>query len=312
MLTAMSVVQRWAEMIKFSHSIFAMPFALIATFLASRAAYRAEDAAHPWPSVGQLVLIVICMVAARSVAMTFNRIVDAVYDVRNPRTAGRAIPAGSISRNQATLFLVLAATVFILACAGFGWLDGNYIPLVLSIPVLAYLCFYSYTKRFTTGSHFVLGSAIAFSPVAAWLAIHPVSIGWPAVLLMGAVTCWIAGFDIIYACQDIAVDRKEKLFSIPSRLGPARALWIARISHFVTVVLLLLMLPMADLGWLYLVAVILVAMLLAIENAIVHPNDFSRVNLAFFTLNGVVSLMLGLLAIIDCLLNLRLPIPGSV
>jgi 4-hydroxybenzoate polyprenyltransferase len=297
------LVRRWGEMIKFSHSVFALPFALMAVFMAARAAFRAGDAAHPYPGWGPLGLVIICMVAGRSAAMTFNRMADAAIDARNPRTAGRPIPAGTITRGQAVMFLVAAVTVFILGCAGFYWMAGNPWPLILALPVLAYLCLYSYTKRFTRWSHFVLGSAIAMSPVAAWLAIHPASLGPPALLLMGAVTLWIGGFDIIYACQDIEIDRAEGLFSLPSRLGPAGALWIARAAHVGTVVLLATLIPAASLGGLYAAGVIAVATLLVVENALVRPHDFSRVNLAFFTINGMISLLLGILTIADCLLQ---------
>jgi 4-hydroxybenzoate polyprenyltransferase len=173
----------------------------------------------------------------------------------------------------------------------------------LCLPVLGYLCFYSYCKRFTQWSHFVLGSAIALSPVAAWLAIHPASAGWPALLLMAAVTLWIGGFDIIYACQDIAVDRREGLFSLPSRLGPAGALWVARSAHLLTVVLLAALIYVADLSWVSVTGVAVVAVLLTFEHALVRADDFSRVNVAFFTVNGAVSLLLGVLTIIDCLLR---------
>jgi 4-hydroxybenzoate polyprenyltransferase len=296
-------IRRWGEMIKLSHSVFALPFALMATFLASRAAFRAGEAVHPYPNALQLGLIVACMVAARSAAMTFNRIADAAIDARNPRTATRPIPAGIISRGQAMLFLVGTSMLFILACAGFYWLQRNPWPVILSVPVLGYLCLYSYCKRFTRWSHFVLGSAIAMSPPAAWLAIHPATLGVPAVLLMAAVTLWIGGFDIIYACQDIDVDHREGLFSLPSRLGPAAALWIARIAHVATVVLLAMLIPAADLGWIYAAGVAVVAGLLLFEHALVRADDFRRVNLAFFTVNGVVSLLLGVLTIVDCLVR---------
>ncbi|UCD27771.1 MAG: UbiA family prenyltransferase [Planctomycetota bacterium] len=291
-------------MIKFSHSVFALPFALMATFLAARSAHRAGDAPRHYPSIMQLILIIACMVTARSVAMTFNRIIDADVDARNPRTNSRAIPTGIISKTQATIFLLAAAGAFILCCAGFWWLDGNLFPITLSLPVLGYLCLYSYTKRFTNWSHFVLGSAIALSPVAAWLAIHPASVGSPAVVLLFTVTLWIGGFDIIYACQDIQIDQAEKLFSLPSHIGPARALWIARLAHLGTIVLLVILMPLANLGWLYGIGVGMVAILLLIENALVRADDFSKINLAFFAVNGIISIVLGILAIIDCLLGL--------
>ena len=297
------MARRWGEMVKFSHSVFALPFALMATFLAGKAAYLTGQASHVYPSPAQIGLIVACMVAARSVAMTFNRIVDAELDARNPRTSGRAIPAGVFSKSQAAGFLVVAVLTFELSCAGFQWLDGNIWPLACSLPVLAYLCFYSYTKRFTRLSHFVLGSAIALSPVGAWLAIHPASVGWPAMVLMATVTLWIGGFDIIYACQDIASDQAEGLYSLPSRLGVAPALWIARTAHLGTVCLLVLLGHLTGLGWLYQGGVAVVAVLLAIENTLVQPSDLSRINLAFFTINGVVSVVLGLLTIADVLVG---------
>ena len=296
-----NIVFRWGRMIAFSHSVFAMPFALMATFLASRAAWRAGETAHVWPCPDQLVLIVVCMVAARSVAMTFNRIVDAGYDARNPRTASRAIPAGMIAPRQAWVFVAAAAAVFVAGCAGFWWRHGNAWPLLLSGPVLVYLGLYSYSKRFTRWSHFVLGSAIALSPVAAWVAIHPASVGWPAVVLMGAVTLWIGGFDIIYACQDEAFDRAAGLQSLPARLGVGRSLWIARAAHAGTVLLLVFLGPLAGLSWLYGLGVGILALLLLVENVLVRADDLSRVNLAFLTVNGAISLVLGGLTIADVL-----------
>jgi 4-hydroxybenzoate polyprenyltransferase len=288
-------------MVKFSHSIFALPFALMATFLAARAAYRNGEAAAPWPRIGQMLLIACCMVSARSAAMTFNRLVDADIDARNPRTARRALAAGTMSRRQASFFFLAATIAFIASCGGFWVCYDNFWPLALCLPVLGYLCFYSYTKRFTRWSHFVLGSAIALSPGAAWLAIHPRSLGWPAVVLVAAVAVWITGFDIIYACQDIESDRREGLHSLPSRIGPRRALWVARACHVMTVLLLIALAPLAGLSWLYTAGVSVVALLLVIENALVQPDDFSRVNLAFFTINGVISLVLAGLTIADLL-----------
>jgi 4-hydroxybenzoate polyprenyltransferase len=250
-----------------------------------------------------MILVAACMVAGRSVAMTFNRIVDATFDARNPRTAGRAIPAGEISRGQAVLFLVGAAVIFVVCCGGFRHFYGNVWPIVLSLPVLGYLCLYSYAKRFTRWSHFLLGSAIALSPAAAWLAIDPASIGWPAVVLTAAVALWIAGFDIIYACQDVEVDRREGLHSLPARVGIGKALWISRLAHLGTVALLAAMAPLAGLGWLYGVGVAGVALLLVIEQGLVRADDLSRVNVAFFTVNGLISMLLAGLTIIDCIVR---------
>jgi len=296
-------IRQWGEMVKFPHSVFALPFALMATFLAARSAYQEGEAPYSYPSAIQLALIVACMVAARSVAMTFNRIVDARLDVLNPRTADRTIPAGIISNTQAVVMLFAAASVFVLGCVGFWWLERNVWPIALSLPVLGYLCLYSYTKRFTRWSHFVLGSAIAFSPVAAWIAIHPASLGWPAVVLMAAVTLWIAGFDIIYACQDVQVDRATGLHSLPARMGVGPALWIVRGAHATTVALLAVLGELAGLGWLYFSGVGIVALLLLVENALVRADDLSRVNMAFFTVNGIISLVLGTLTIVDVVLT---------
>jgi 4-hydroxybenzoate polyprenyltransferase len=284
----------WADMVKIAHSVFAMPFALMAAFLAGR-----NIEGRHWPYWGQLGLIVICMVSARSVAMTFNRIIDAAIDARNPRTANRPLPAGRLSRAAAWGMLILSAATFGVGCLGFHVFYNNTWPVLLSGPVLIYLCGYSFTKRFTRWSHFYLGSAIAMSPVAAWLAIHPESLGLPALILMGVVTCWIGGFDIIYACQDIEVDQQEGLHSLPSRFGPGPALWIARGAHALVVVGLIGLGFVADLGLVYGVGVGLVAVLLLVENSLVRPGHYEKVNLAFFTINGVVSLVLAIAAITD-------------
>ncbi|HNQ23467.1 MAG TPA: UbiA-like polyprenyltransferase [Phycisphaerae bacterium] len=287
-------VRLWGETVKFSHSVFALPFALLATFLAGRTL-----PGRSLPHAGQLGLIALCMVAARSVAMTYNRIVDAQLDARNPRTADRPIPSGRLSAVAAWSMLAVFVVTFGIGCAGFYLFYGNTWPLLLAGPVLLYLGGYSFTKRFTKWSHFYLGSAIAMSPVAAWLAIHPGTLGWPAVLLMLAVTCWIAGFDIIYACQDIEVDRRDGLYSLPARLGPRRALGIARVSHAVSLSALAALAPAADLGWVYGIGVVLAAVLLVVENSLVRPGDYRHVNVAFFTCNGLVSLALALAGILD-------------
>ena len=294
MSALVSNVQRWGEMVKFGHSLFALPFALLATFLAARPAL---------PELGQLGLILLCMVAARSAAMTFNRIADAAFDARNPRTAGRALPAGTITRAAAWGFFGGSCAVFLLGCGGFHWVYGNPWPFRLALPVLALLCFYSYTKRFTRWSHLVLGTGISSSTVAAWIAISPATLGPPAWLLMAAVLFWIAGFDMIYACQDVEFDRREGLYSVPARLGVPAALWLARGCHLVTVCTLVVVGSVARLGTLYYAGVVCVAVLLVIENALVSPRNLSRINLAFFTVNGVVGLVLGGLGILDVVLQ---------
>lgn len=289
-----TTVLRWGEMIKFGHSVFALPFGLLATFLAAR------PELPTWPQVG---LIVLCMVAARSAAMTFNRIVDARLDADNPRTAGRALPRGAISTLAAWAFFAAACAAFILGCAGFFWLDDNAWPLRLGLPVLVWLCFYSYTKRFTRWSHLVLGAGIAFAPVAAWIAINPATLGAPAWLLLVAVTFWIAGFDLIYACQDTDFDRAHGLHSIPAQMGVSAALWLARGFHLITVSALVAVGFTAGLGTLYYLGVAAVAILLVVENALVSPRDLSRVNLAFFTVNGMVGLVLAILGMLDIIFS---------
>lgn len=295
-MASTATIRTWGEMIKFSHSVFALPFALIATFLAGRQLDRG------FPTGTQFALIITCMVAARSFAMTFNRIADAAIDARNPRTANRPIQTGKISVGQAGVFLVVSALVFLATCAGFLVLCQNPWPLYLAAPTLIALAAYSYAKRFTTLTHFILGAVIAFAPTAAWIAIHPNSLGLPAVLLTSVVLFWIAGFDIIYACQDTQVDRREGLHSIPARIGIARSLFVSRICHVLTVALLIWLGFEAEFTWLYWGAVIATALLLAAEQSVVKPDDLSKVNLAFFTINGCISLLLGIAAICDLLL----------
>ena len=292
------VVVEWAEMIKVAHSVFALPFVMVAVFLARR--QLPEGRAFFWP----LVLIVVCMISARSVAMTFNRIADAAFDARNPRTAGRALPTARLSQTDAWFFLIGCAVVFLSACGVFHLLFGNPWPLVLGLPALAYLCAYSYAKRFTSLSHLWLGTAIGMSPPAAWIALDPATLGWEAIILGAVVALWISGFDIIYACQDISIDRQEGLFSIPAQYGPRPALVLTRFMHGAAVCLLFLLGAVAGLGWLYYSGVVVVAVLLLLENLAVKPDDFSKVNLAFFTVNGIVSLVLAGAAIFDILLGL--------
>ncbi len=284
-------------MVKFSHSVFALPFAVAATFMAGR------QMPGGGPTLGQVLLIVCCMVSARSFAMTVNRIVDAAFDARNPRTSGRPMPSGRISARQAWWFAVSAAGVFIWACGGFWFWNANRWPLVLALPTLGVLAGYSHAKRWTAGSHFLLGAAIAFAPAAAWIAIHPFSLGKSAAFLAGAALSWIAGFDIIYACQDVQVDRREGLCSIPARFGVGPALAISRVCHAVTVAFLVLLGLGESFGWIYWSGLGLTAALLAAEQTVVRPNDLSRVNLAFFTFNGCISVLFGLACVLDLLVR---------
>lgn len=285
------------EEIKFAHSLFALPFALLATFMA----------AGGWPGWGPLGLIVWCMVSARTFAMTANRLIDRRIDAANPRTQGRAIASGKLTVPFAVVALLVGALALGLGCVGFWKFYNNLWPLILCLPTLAGLAFYSYLKRFTALCHLYLGLAIAFSPVAAWIAISPATLGGPAWVLMGAVACWIAGFDVIYALPDLMHDRSAGLFSLPAKLGAKGALWLSRGLHLVTIALLVTLGVIFPFGGLYWLGMAGVAGLLIYEQSLVKPNDFSRVNLAFFTINGWVSVLMGALGIVDVMLGTGKP-----
>lgn len=284
--------------IKLSHSVFALPFALLAMVLAG--AWRGE-----MPTASEVALIVACMVLARTVAMAANRLADAAIDARNPRTAGRALPSGRVSRGFVLALAAPCTCLFFGAAAGFWLLRGNPWPLVLSPLVLAWLVGYSYTKRFTWLCHVYLGAALALSPVAAAIAIAPGFLGEPTVwLLFAMVVGWVAGFDIIYALQDVTVDVAEGLRSMPSRFGTERALWISRALHMAVIaVLLALWRTSPHLGVLFLGASGVVAGLLVLEHALVWRSETKRLDLAFFTVNGVISLLLGAAGIADTLIT---------
>jgi 4-hydroxybenzoate polyprenyltransferase len=253
------------------------------------------------PLAGKLALVVVCMVAARTVAMAANRLLDAEIDARNPRTARRAVPSGRLSRSFVLAALVLCGTLFVAATAGFWILYRNPWPLALSIPVLLFLGAYPLLKRFTHLCHYYLGAALALAPVCAWIAIAG-ALAWPPVIMSLAVLTWTAAFDIIYACQDYDCDVRDGIRSVPARIGIARALWASRLTHAVCLALLVALgLVSAQLGALYFVGVACAGLLLAVEHAIVKPHDLSKVGMAFFTINGVVSLLVGTLGVIDVL-----------
>lgn len=266
------------EMIKFEHSVFALPFALVGALLAA----RAGGAFLTWR---QILWIIVAMVGARSAAMTMNRIADVEYDRGNPRTANRALPKGELSIGFAWAFTLLASAVLVLA----AW-QLNPLALKLSAVALAVLFFYSYTKRFTAWSHFVLGFCLGMSPAAAWIAIRG-SLDWRMLILCGAVTLWVGGFDVLYACQDVEFDRTAGLYSIPKRFGIARALQIGRVMHIVMVASLVWLALSFHLAWPAWVGIAVVATLLAYEHSLVKPNDLSKMNAAFFTVNGYISLL---------------------
>jgi 4-hydroxybenzoate polyprenyltransferase len=288
------------ELIRFSHTLFALPFALLAAVMAWRVTdFRWRD----------LLGIFLCMVTARSFAMGFNRLADRRLDAQNPRTSGRHLPAGILSVWQVSAFVALSALAFV---AGTLLFLPNRLPVYLAAPVLMFLAGYSYAKRFTALAHFWLGTALALSPVAAWIAIrgetvlsNPADL-LPALVLGGAVLAWVAGFDIIYACQDFDADRATGLHSIPAKLGIPLSLRVAAACHLSTVILLAC-LPLAYplLGWLYWLGVAAVTVLLVYEHVLVRPDDLSRVNAAFFNVNAVISLGLFVVGSLDLWIGAR-------
>jgi 4-hydroxybenzoate polyprenyltransferase len=350
----LQTIRHFLSLIRFSHTLFALPFALLAALMA----WRMQALELPAETIGpygrmtyssgalaeevsldvmvhdsyvnvfgvkvptsfdfigpakfrirwqELVGILLCMVFARSAAMAFNRLVDRKLDALNPRTAGRHIPAGLLGAGQVTFFAVACSAGFVASTLLFL---PNRLPLYLAVPVLAFLCGYSYAKRFTSLAHFWLGVALAMSPIAAWIAIrgetvaqHPADL-LPAIVLGGAVAAWVAGFDIIYACQDFAYDREAKLHSIPVRLGVAGALRLAAACHFATIALLA-MLPLTypPFGGVWWTGVAAVAALLAYEHAIVRPDDLARINTAFFNVNAIISLGLLVVGTADLILS---------
>lgn len=273
------------EMIKFEHTVFALPFALMSAVIA----------AHGLPSARTTCWILLAMVGARSSAMAFNRLVDQEFDRRNPRTATRALPAGLLTPAQVWAFVLGTTALFLVA----SW-QLNSLALRLSPVALAVIWGYSYTKRFTSFCHVVLGLAIGIAPPGAWIAVRG-TLDWAPVLLTAAVMLWVGGFDVIYACQDAEFDRKAGLQSLPARLGLAGALNVSRAMHAVTVVLLALLPQLAPLGGIYYAGVVAVAALLIYEQSLVKPNDLTRVNAAFFTVNGFVSIGLFFFTLADVL-----------
>jgi len=268
------------DMIKFEHSIFALPFALTGALLA----LRGLDLT-PSEIAAKTAWIVLAMVAARSAAMAFNRVADAEIDARNPRTKMRAIPAGAVSKTFTWGFIAFWAALFVFASAML-----NPLCLKLSPVALAVVLGYSYAKRFTALSHLVLGFALGIAPAAAWIAVRG-SLDPVILLLTGAVMFWTAGFDVIYSCQDAEFDRDEDLFSIPKSLGIAAALRVARLLHVAMIALLGWLWSLVGLGWLGLAGIAVVAALLIYEHSLVSADDLSRVNAAFFTVNGFVSVL---------------------
>lgn len=288
----MSTVKNYLSLIKFSHTIFAMPFAFIGFFVASR--QQLSDAGnHNKPLWLLLLLVVGCMVFARSAAMAFNRYLDRSIDAKNPRTAVREIPAGVISAGSALAFTIAACVLFMLTT----WFI-NRLCFFLSPVALFVILFYSYTKRFTALCHLVLGLGLSLAPIGAYLAVTG-TFHWLPVLFSFAVLFWVSGFDIIYALQDTDFDRSQQLHSIPAALGPRGALWVSRGLHTLSALSVVIAGWLGGFGYLYWIGVLIFAGMLIYQQSIVKPNDLRRVNLAFMTANGIASVVFAVFVIAD-------------
>jgi len=274
-------------MIKWEHSIFALPFALTGAVLASGA----------WPPARILMWIIVCMVSARSAAMAFNRLVDARLDAANPRTANRALPAGMLTSGFVAGFVLLSAGIFFLGAAMLNRLTLELAPVALAVVLV-----YSYMKRITRWSHLVLGLALGIAPSAAWIAVRG-SLDPRIVILTFAVLLWVGGFDVLYACQDFEHDRRAGLNSVPQAFGLEGAFWIARLMHLGMLFTLYWLAVSFHLGWVAMVGIGVVALLLLYEHLIISPNDLRRMNAAFFTLNGVISVVFFIFIATDVLLR---------
>ncbi|MFO0064159.1 MAG: UbiA-like polyprenyltransferase [Planctomyces sp.] len=284
----LQTIRHFLELIRFSHTVFALPFALLSAVLAwsqPDSVFRLRD----------LFGILLCMVAARSAAMAFNRLVDRRIDAGNPRTARRHLPAGILSVRSVVVFTVLMSLLFVAATTVYL---PRRLPLLLAVPVLLFLLGYSLSKRFTRFCHYWLSAALMLSPIAAWIAVRDEFAVVPAML--GAVIFfWVGGFDILYACQDAESDRQAKLNSIPAALGIPAALRIAFVSHLLTILMLVLLWKTAALGPLFLTGIVLIGLLLLYEHWLVRPDDLTRVNIAFFNVNAIISFGILLLGCLD-------------
>jgi 4-hydroxybenzoate polyprenyltransferase len=274
------------EMIKFEHTVFALPFAFTGALLA----------AGGLPTWGQALWITVAMVGARSAAMGFNRWADRKFDAENPRTKERALPKGLVTPLQVVVFTAVSSAVLMYAAYRL-----NMLSFLLSPVALAVVFFYSYTKRFTFLSHAFLGLAICLAPIGAWIAVSG-RLEPPALVLGVAVLFWLLGFDVLYALQDMDFDRKRGLHSIPQRFGVRRSLWISRISHLVTMASLFWLFPLLNLGWYYLAGVIIALCLIIYEHTLVKENDLSKLNMAFFNMNGYISVTIFLFTFFDTVL----------
>lgn len=284
----MQNIRHFLELIRFSHTIFALPFAVLATVLA----WTQPETLFRWKDA---VGILLCMVFARSAAMAFNRLVDRDIDAENPRTAIRHIPAGKLSVKTVTVLTIVCCVAFIGSTLLFL---PKQLPVMLSVPVLLFLLGYSYAKRWTSLCHYWLSAALMMSPIAAWIAVRD-EFALQPVMLGGVIFFWVGGFDIIYACQDSAFDSERKLHSIPARFGIAGALRIAFVSHIATIAMLLILWHFTALGTVFLCGVIALSLLLLYQHWLVSPTDLQRVNIAFFNVNAIVSFGLLLVGCLD-------------
>ncbi|KIL34836.1 prenyltransferase [Cohnella kolymensis] len=283
----MSKLRTFLEMIKFEHTIFALPFAYMGAILG---AVTVDGRLPGWSECGWILL---AMVGARTAAMGLNRVIDKAIDARNPRTAARAIPAGLLKSGEVIVFIIISLVLLFWAASQLNSLSVKLLPLAVFMLVL-----YSYTKRFTWACHLVLGLTIGLAPLGGWVAVTG-GVTPASLVLYITVAIWTAGFDIIYACQDVDFDRKEGLHSIPARFGITRALDIARAFHAFTAAGFALLLIMTDLSWWYFAGIVVAAALLLYEHRLVKPNDLSRLNAAFFTMNGILSAVLFVFTFID-------------
>ena len=275
------------EMIRFEHTLFALPFAYMGAVLGGVVSL---DRLPTWVEIGWITL---AMVGARSAAMGLNRLIDRTIDLRNPRTVGRAIPAGLLSLTEVLLFIVVAFGVLFLATFNLSSLAVKLLPIAVF-----FLVFYSYTKRFTWFCHFILGLTIALAPMGGWVAVTGTT-NWTTYIFYLSIALWTTGFDIVYACQDIEVDRRDGLHSVPARFGIGKALWIARACHFATAIGLTSLFFITDLSWWYFAGLVVSYAILFYEHAIVNEKDLSRMNTAFFTMNGALSCVVFLFSFID-------------
>ena len=281
-------IRHFLELVRFSHTVFALPFAMLSAVIA----WSEPGSEFRWRD---LIGILVCMVTARSAAMAFNRLVDRDIDADNPRTAKRHLPAGVLSVSAVVAFTILMSLAFVAATAIFL---PKQLPMILAVPVLLFLLGYSLAKRWTSLCHYWLSAALMMSPIAAWIAVRDEFALIPT-LLGGVIFFWVGGFDIIYACQDAEFDRKQRLNSIPARFGVRSALRIALLSHLITIAMLLLLWKMAGLGLIFLIGVLAIAVLLVYEHWLVRPDDLNRINLAFFNVNAIISFGILILGCLD-------------